>query len=260
MRISHAVGATYTIIVFGVMLIPIFLVLPLSLTAQEFMTLPPRGLTLHWFQVFFTNPDWTHPFLFSLWLGVASATLATFVGGLAAWPLSRARFRGRGAVQALLLSPMVVPSICLAVGSFLVWARFDMLGNPIALIATHVTLASPYVIVVLSAAIGGIEEEQLRAAQSLGANAMAVVRRIIVPIILPSIITAWVFALSVSLDEVVLTRFLLRAGQTQTLSVFIFGQLEYSLSPVIAVSSVVYVTFAMFVAVWAATQSKGQLV
>lgn len=255
MTMGRGLGAAYTAGVLFVMVLPNLLVLPMSLTAADFLTFPPQGLSGRWYGAFFGDPKWAEPLVFSLWLSVVSASLAVTVGGLAAWPLSRRRFRGRVLAQALALSPLVVPAICLAVGSFLLWARLGLLGSPLSLVATHAMLGAPYALVVIGAGASTLDESQLRAAESLGASGLALARRIVVPLLLPSVVTAWVFCLAVSLDEVVLTRFLLRAGQSPTLSVLLFAELQYSLTPVIAVASTVYAAAAVAVAVLAARRT-----
>ncbi len=229
------------------LVLPLVLAVPLSLTASEFMSFPPRGVSLRWYEEFFTDSRWTGPTAFGLGLGAASATLATIIGGLAAWPLARSEFRGRTVISALLGAPLVVPAISVAVGAFIVWANLRMLGSPIALVGTHVVLSAPIVLLIMGAALIEFDGTHIGAARTLGAGGLSVVRRIVMPQILPSIVAAWLFAFITSLDEVVITSFLLTAGQVPTLAVFIFAQVHWSSSPAIAASSVVLVVIALVV-------------
>ncbi|HYI23532.1 MAG TPA: ABC transporter permease subunit [Candidatus Limnocylindrales bacterium] len=229
------------------LLLPLAIAVPLSLTSSEFMTFPPRGLSLRWYEEFFTDAQWTGPTMFSLALAAVAATLATLLGSLAAWPLVRRRFVGRASLAALLGSPIVVPAISVAIGAFLVWAGLRLLGNPVSLVATHVVLTAPFVLLVVGAALLEFDADHIGAARTLGANGPTIARRIVAPQILPSLIAAWLFAFITSLDEVVITSFLLTAGQVPTLAVFIFSQVHWSSSPAIAASSVVLVGIALVI-------------
>jgi putative spermidine/putrescine transport system permease protein len=239
----------YTTAVFVYMLVPIALAVPLSLSAAEFMTFPPDGLTLRWYQEFFTDPDWTGPTVFSLALSAASATAAVVLGGIAAWPLARHRFAGRDVVGATLAAPLVVPPITVAVGCFLVWANLRLLGSPLALVSTHAVLVAGYVLLVVGAALADFDDIQIKAARSLGARGWTIARRIVIPQILPAIAAAWLLAFIASLDEVVITRFLLVAGQEQTLAVHILNQVRQAISPAIPASSVVLALITLIVAI-----------
>jgi ABC-type spermidine/putrescine transport system permease subunit II len=236
------------------LLLPNVIVMLMSLTTGDFMTFPPRDPSLKWYLVFLQDPEWTEPLLVSAAIGAAVATVATAVGSLAAWPLSRMRLRSNGPLRAFLLSPLVVPPIALAVGTYLSWVRIGLLGNPISIVVTHAIQAAPFAIVVVGAAFSGIHLEQLRAARSLGAGHVALAARVIVPVVLPSMLAAWVFALAVSLDEVVLTRYLLVAGQTPTLGVYLLSQLQFSLTPAVAAVSTANTALALAIAMVAAAR------
>jgi ABC-type spermidine/putrescine transport system permease subunit II len=227
------------------LVLPLVLAIPLSITASEFMSFPPRGVSLRWYEEFFTDPRWTGPTIFGLALAALSATCATALGGIAAWPLARREFRGRTAIAAVLGSPLVVPAISVAVGAYIVWANLRLLGSPLALVGTHVVLSAPIVLLILGAALIEFDGSHIGAARTLGAGGVSVVRRIVIPQILPSIAAAWLFAFITSFDEVVITGFLLTAGQVPTLAVYIFSQVHWSNSPVIAASSVVLVLIAL---------------
>ena len=227
------------------LIVPLALAVPLSLTASEVMLFPPRGITLRWYEEFITDPNWTGPTFVSLVLAATSASLATLIGGAAAWPLVRRQFRGRAALAMVLGLPLVVPAISVAVGAYLVWANLRLLGNPITLVATHVVLTSPLVLLVVGAALVEFNETHIKAARTLGADRRTIARRIVVPQIMPSLIAAWLFAFVGSFDEVVITSFLLTAGQVQTLAVYIYSQIHFSHSPVIAASSVALATVAL---------------
>jgi len=239
----------YAALVIIFLLLPLVLAIPLSLTASQLMLFPPRGITTDWYGEFLTDPAWTGPTFVSMALAAVAATLATIIGGLAAWPLARRHFRGRDTLALLLGAPLVVPAISVALGAYLVWANLGMLGSPLSLVATHVVLTSPLVLLVVGAALIEFDETHVHAARTLGAGRWTIMRRIVVPQILPSLIAAWLFAFIGSFDEVVITNFLVTAGQVPTLAVFVFNQIDSSASPAIAASAVVMATVAVVTAI-----------
>jgi ABC-type spermidine/putrescine transport system permease subunit II len=239
----------YAVAVLAFLLLPLTLAIPLSLTASDLMLFPPRGLTTDWYGEFLTNPRWNEPMLVSLILAAVAASVATVIGGIAAWPIVRRRVRGRDTLALLLGAPLVVPAISVAVGAYLVWANLGLLGSPISLVATHVVLTSPLVLLVVGAALLDFDETHVNAARTMGAGRWTIARRIVVPQILPSLIAAWLFAFVGSFDEVVITNFLLTAGQVPTLAVYVFNQIDSSASPVIAASAVIMSAVALITAV-----------
>lgn len=247
--------AIYTALLFLFLLGPTLLVGSLSFTDSFFMTFPPPGWTLDWYGELWSDPRWREPLMFSVLLAVVTATFTVILASLAAWRVYRSVSRLGRILQALALAPLAVPPIALATGSFLVWARVGALGSPIALIATHAMLAAPFAFVVVGLAISRLDDAQLHAARVLGASNFHVVRSVVIPQVLPSLAAAWVFALVISLDEVVITRFLLSAGQIPTLAVFIFRQITDSQSPVIAVAAVLYTFVAVLAAIGMAARS-----
>ena len=170
------------------------------------------------------------------------------LGSLAAWPIARRPFRGRGTVATILGAPLVVPAISVAVGAYLVWANMRLLGSPVTIVATHVVLTTPLVLLVVGAALLQFDETYIKAARTLGAGRWTTARRVVVPQYSRRL---WPhgFAFIGSFDEVVITSFLLTAGQVPTLAVHIFNQISSSNSPVIAASSVVLALVALIAAI-----------
>ena len=101
----------YAALVILFLLLPLLLAIPLSLTDSPLMLFPPRGITTDWYSAFLTSPTWNGPTFVSLALAAVAATLATTIGGLAAWPLARRKFRGRDTLALFLGAPLVVPAI-----------------------------------------------------------------------------------------------------------------------------------------------------
>ena len=131
-------------------------------------------------------------------IAVPATALATVLGTLAALGLSTARFRGQGLLTGLLISPMVVPLIISAVGMYFFYAPLGLTNSYIGLILAHTALGAPFVFVTVSATLAGFDTSLIRAGASLGAPPPTVFFRIIVPLILPGLVSGALFAFATS--------------------------------------------------------------
>ena len=147
---------------------PIVIVVVVSFNATEFIQFPPRAWSLRWYQNYFGSRQWVEPTLLSLRVAVVTMVLATVLGTTAAIGLMRGRFRWRRAIEFFFVSPMVVPTIVLAIGLYLLFARFKLVGQPLALYLAHTIVATPLVIVIVSAALRTTDPAIELAARSLG--------------------------------------------------------------------------------------------
>ena len=190
------------------LLAPILVVLPLSFSAGSFLAFPLPGLSLRWYRDFAANEVWMLAARNSLLIGLAASALATLLGTLAAFGLWRARFAGRGLVLALLLAPMVVPSIVVAVALLLAFGPLGLANSHAGVIIAHAALGAPFVVVTVLAALQPFDERQLRAAAACGATPARGFLRICLPQIAPGVAAGAVFAFATSLDEVVVVLFL----------------------------------------------------
>ncbi len=165
-------------------------------------------------------------------IAISSTLISTTLGTLAALGLSRRHMPFRGAITAVLISPMIVPLIISAAALFSFYARVDLANTFFAIIMAHVVLGTPFVVITVTAALSGFDEQLIRAAQSLGANQVRVFFKVILPLLLPGVIAGALFAFITSLDEVVVVLFL--AGPEQTpVTVRMFSGLREEISPTI---------------------------
>src|SRR5690606_29170410 len=160
---------------------PIVIILLLAFSDAPFLQFPPPAFSLRWFENYFARPDWMAATLNSRGAAVGPMVAATIAGTLAAIALVRLNFPGRGAILALLVSPAVVPTIVLAIGLYYVLARVGLVGSTIGLVVGHSVLAIPYVVIVMSGALRGLDPMLERAAQTLGASPVTAFRRIALP-------------------------------------------------------------------------------
>lgn len=168
----------------------------------------------------------------SLIVALPATAIAMVIGTLAAIGLTVANFRGKAFVSAILISPMVVPLIITAVGVYLFFAPLGLANSFLGLILVHAALGAPFVLVTVSATLAGFDMTLARAASSLGAPSHIVFLRVVLPLILPGLVSGALFAFATSLDEVVVVLFLGGPAQ-RTLPREIFDGIREHITPAI---------------------------
>jgi putative spermidine/putrescine transport system permease protein len=223
---------------------PILAIAPLSLNNEPYFTYPIRSFSLRWYEAFFATPNWQLALRNSIAVGCTAAALSTLLGTLAALGLSRPEFPWRGAVTAILLSPMVLPVIVTAVAVYLFYARIDLNGSFAGLVLAHAVLASPFVVVTVGAALATYDPTLSRAAASLGAGPLGTFLRITLPLILPGVAAGALFAFVTSFDEVVVALFV--AGTEQrTLPRQMWSGVRENLDPTITAVATMLVALSV---------------
>jgi putative spermidine/putrescine transport system permease protein len=219
---------------------PIVIVVLVSFNATEFIEFPPRAWSLRWYRNYFGARQWLEPTVLSLRVAAVTTVLATVLGTSAAVGLTRGRFRGRRALELFFVSPMIVPTIVLAIGLYLLLARFRLVGQPLALYLAHTIVAAPLVIVIVSAALRTTDPAVELAARSLGAGYLRAFWHVTLPAILPAVISGAAFAFLVSFDEVVLAIFL-GGPTTTTLPKRMWESVRYEIDPTLTAISTLLV-------------------
>ena len=219
---------------------PILIVVVVSFNASEFIEFPPRAWSLRWYQNYFSARQWVEPTLLSLRIAFITMVLATVLGTAAAIGLTRGRFRGRRMLEFFFVSPMVMPTIVLAIGLYLLFARFKLVGQPLALYLAHTVVATPLVIVIVSAALKTTDSAIELAARSLGAGYFRTLWHVTLPAILPSVVSGAAFAFLLSFDEVVLAIFL-GGPATTTLPKRMWESVRYEIDPTLTAISTLLV-------------------
>ena len=192
---------------------PILAIVPLSFNSGTFLTYPLDGLSFRWYHTFLASEQWMRALRNSFIIGISSAVLATALGTVAALGLTRADFRGKGLVMAILLSPMIVPVVIVAVGFYFFFAPLGLTASYTGLILAHTALGTPFVVITVAATLKGFDDNLARAAASLGAAPVTTFFKVILPLIAPGVASGALFAFATSFDEVVVV--LMVAGPEQ---------------------------------------------
>lgn len=221
--------------------LPILIVVPMSFSSAKSLEFPPPGLSLRWYENFFTTAIWIDAGTNSLILATLSSTAGLVLGTIAAYALLRGRFPMRGFMEGNFMAPMIFPTIITAVALFIVFAKLKLLGTFGGLVIAHTVLVVPYVVLIMQVAINGFDERIEQVAFTLGASKARVLTQIVLPNLMPSAIAAWIFAFVISFDEVVVTLFL--AGTHLTIPKRMFNELILQVNPTITAVATMLIGF-----------------
>ena len=263
--------------IFIFLITPVLIIMPLSFNAEPYfsftqgmMSLDPAAFSTRWYQDImlfgmndpnrvdgwwsdmWNNATWVKAAFNSFKFAVLATIMATFFGTLAALGLSRPEMPWRSAITSLLISPMIVPLVITATGMFFFYAKKDtfpffpkgLINEDLGIVLAHATLGVPFVIITVTATLTGFDNSLIRASKSLGANGWTTFRRVIMPLIMPGMISGALFAFITSLDEVVAVIFLADVHQV-TIPRQMFSGIREQISPTILAVATVLVLISI---------------
>ncbi|WP_090535336.1 ABC transporter permease [Paraburkholderia sartisoli] len=225
------------------LILPVLAIVPLSFSSSTFLVYPIPGWSLRWYQNLIASDEWRMAAKNSFIVAPSATVLATVLGTVAAIGLTKANFRGKALLMAILISPMIVPVVVVGVGMYLFFAPLGLANTYIGLIMAHASLGVPFVVTTVVATLQGFNYNLVRASLSLGANPVKTFFRITLPVIAPGVISGALFAFATSFDEVVVTLFLAGADQT-TLPRQMFTGIRENISPTIAALATILIVFS----------------
>lgn len=243
------IGLTVVVCLF--LLLPIVFIAALSFGSSQWLIFPPPSWTLKWYQDLLADPRWLYSALTSLKIASIVTVFSVVIGFLAALGLSRGTFRGRDALRALFLTPMILPVVVLAVALYALFLRLGLAGTTFAFVVAHLLIALPFSIISIGNALEGFDRSIEDAAILCGASPWEARLRITVPAVSHGIFAAAVFSFLASWDEVVLAIFM-ATPTLQTLPVKIWSTVRQDLTPVIAAASTLLIAFTILLMVLAA--------
>ncbi|MGY4327183.1 ABC-type spermidine/putrescine transport system permease subunit II [Bradyrhizobium sp. LB7.2] len=227
-----------------VMVAPILVVCLVAFTPEGFLSLPTNGFSLRWFRAIANYPEFIHAFWISLGLGALSSFVALLFAVPAALAIARYRFRGRDALAALFLSPLMIPHVVLGIAFLRFFTSAGLGGSFAALIIAHVIIVFPFALRLTLAAATGMDLSVEMAAVSLGAGGWTLFRRVTLPLILPGVISGWALAFIQSFDDLTMTVFLAAPG-TETLPVRMFLYIQDNIDPLVTSVSACVIAITM---------------
>jgi len=228
--------AGYSAAILLFLVTPSILVIVMSFSGEDVLGFPPQNWSIRWYAAYFADPTWLTATWISFKIAGLSTLLALLLGTGAAYALVRGPRWLRNPGYALLLAPLMVPSVVMAVGLFGVLAGWKLLGTALGILLAHTTLGISYVVIIVGATLMGLDRRLELASMSLGASHLRTATRVVLPLIMPGLVAAAIFAFINSFDEVVVTSFI-ASLRIETLPLKIWEDIQYAIDPTVAAIS-----------------------
>lgn len=256
-RLQMSLFGAWTAVVFAFLYIPIVLLVVFSFNSSR-LNIRWEGFTLRWYGELFANKTLGVAFQNSLVVACATTVLATALGTIGAWMLYRYRFPFQRAIGLLIFVPMVMPEVLMGVSLLVLFVH--LLNVPLGfftLIIAHTTFCFPFVLVGVQARLQGIDPALEEAAMDLGATPVQAFWKVIVPYLMPAIVSGALMSFTLSLDEYIVSVFTTGA-QSQTLPLKVFGMAKVGLNPQLNALSTLFIvaTFLILVGSEILTRNK----
>ena len=252
-------------LVFFFLIAPLVAIIPISFSQSPFMVFTegmmswppdPEAWSFRWYRYMvgictdenLTTPcsnKWMIGTVNSFFVGFVSTFFATALGTLAALGLSRPHMPYKALIMSILISPMIVPLIITAAGMFFFYAKINLVYTFTGIILAHIALSTPFVVITVTATLVGFDMNMVKASQSLGAKPMRTFFKVIMPLILPGVISGALFAFITSFDEVVIVMFMASLDQL-TIPKQMWAGIRQEISPVILCMATCLVALSIF--------------
>jgi len=206
--------------------LPIVVLFLFSINSNTYLSFPLQGFTLSWYEKLLTSDALLRSARNSLVVALGSSITATLLGTMVALLMMRYQFRSKGLLVAMAVLPLIVPYIVLAVALLLLFSVLNIERSLLTVGVAHTVVALPYVLLIVAARLAGFDVNLEDAAMDLGANYPTTLRRVVIPMIAPAMVSAWLTAFTVSFDEFALALFL--AGTQPTFPIYLYGQLRFA--------------------------------
>ena len=239
-KIQRWLFGAWTALVFAFLYIPILLLIIFSFNSSR-LNIRWEGFSLKWYGALLDNNILLTAFKNSLIVASVTTVLATLLGTIGAWMLYRYRFPFQRAIGLLIFIPMVMPEVLMGVSLLAEFVQLLKLPlGYVTLVIAHTTFCFPFVLVGIQARLQGLDPFLEEAALDLGATPAKAFRLVIVPYLMPSIISGALMAFTLSLDEYIVSVFT-AGSQSQTLPLKIYGMAKVGLNPQLNALSAIFV-------------------
>lgn len=228
------------VVILAFVLLPVVVVFLASFSDKALLTFPPERWSWRWFHRVFTYPDFQEGFRASLIVTIWASLLSLFIGTALAIAVKRLEFPGKAVLQAILLSPLVIPHFTLGLGLLVLVAQLNVDRGYAIVILCHVMLVLPFVLRSVYVSMESVDERLEHSAASLGASPLRVLFTITVPLLAPGLFGGWLFAAIMSFSEFTASLFI-TTQSTQTLPVAMYNYVREFADPTLAALSAVYI-------------------
>ncbi|WGR93428.1 ABC transporter permease [Bradyrhizobium sp. ISRA443] len=247
-RRFRILGTGLAVTVYMFLWAPIVVTVPMAFGPTNALAFPPTYYSFDLFGIFFNSPEWLRPLFESLKVALGSTALAMLAGVPAGYWIARHEFVGKGLITSILMSPLVVPAVVAALGLFLYFSYLKITATTLSLVLGHVMVTLPYVVLMIMAGVHKLDRNLEFGAELMGAKPIRMFLTVVLPQLVPSLVSAAFFAFLLSFDEVIISWFL-AGSNTITLPVKMFTALEFEVSPVIAAVSSLLTALSLLVCI-----------
>jgi putative spermidine/putrescine transport system permease protein len=243
---SRRLGALYLGLLLLLLSLPILVVAGVSLNGGQSLRFPPEDLSVRWYGELFRAADWTGPLRNS----VVIAALASAMAVAVALPLALHAW-GRGGwltrvLTVLGVAPFMLPPVITALGFLVFWVSLGLYGRMAATVLSHGIFLVTLPLVTISLGLAAIDRSLLEAARTMGASRAQVLRTVVLPLVVPYVLSGYAFAFVLSLNEYIIA-YMVAGFTVETLPIKIFNSLRYGYTPIMGVVSVLFVAVAALV-------------
>jgi len=243
---TRALKWTYLAVILILLAAPIVVVAGVSINGPRSLRFPPVEPSLHWYAALFTETDWLNALRNSLVIAAVSAALAVAIALPLALHVWSRNTRLAKALFALGVAPFMLPPVISALGFLIFWITLGGYGQMGATVVSHAIFLVSLPLVTISLGLAAIDPALIEAARSMGATRARVLSTVILPLVLPYMISGYAFAFVLSLNEYIIA-YMVAGFTVETLPIKIFNSLRYGYTPVMAVVAVVFVIGAVVV-------------
>ncbi len=217
------------------LLVMLFLYLPIAILVlfsfnESRLNIQWTGFTVDWYLKLWDDHVLMRAAQNSLIVATFSTAISVVLGTAGAWLLYRYRYRASGLLETLVFLPMIVPEVILGVSLLILFVTIGLQLGYTTIVISHVTFCFPFVMAAVQARLAGLDPSLEEAALDLGATPLQAFLKVLVPYLMPAIVSGALMAFTLSLDDLIVTYFTASA-RTHTLPLVIFGKVKRGLDP-----------------------------
>jgi spermidine/putrescine transport system permease protein len=239
----YRIFGVWTGVVFAFFYLPIAILILFSFNESR-LNIVWTGVTLDWYGSLWQDRTLVRTLQNSLIVAAATTAISVVLGTAGGWLLYRFRYRASTVLETLVFLPMIVPEVILGVSLLILFVTVGLKLGCTTIVISHVTFCFPFVMAAVQARLAGLDPSLEEAALDLGATPTQAFAKVLVPYLMPAIVSGALMAFTLSLDELIVTWFTASAG-TRTLPLEIFGRVKKGLDPSLNAISTVFIVFTV---------------
>lgn len=247
LKLLRWTSVLYACLIYLFLYIPILVLIAFSFNDSK-LNVVWTGFTVKWYATLFDNTEILNACKVSLILAVINTIVSAMIGTLAAVGMYRYSFKGKSILDGLLYIPILIPEIVMGVSLLALFTMINIPAGFTALLLSHIAFSIPFVVIVVRTRLDGFDRSIEEAAMDLGANHWQTFTKVVLPVIMPGIISGALLAFTLSLDDVIIS-FFVSGPDSMTLPLKIFSMVKFGVTPAINALSTVLLLLTLLLVV-----------